>query len=401
MNKISILKNPIQDYAWGSRTEIQNLIGESGSADKPMAELWMGAHPKAPSEVLFDEKWQSLHDVIEKYPEPVLGIRTAKRFSNRLPFLFKILAAERPLSVQVHPNRKQAQEGFARENDLKIPLDGPNRNYKDDNHKPEIFCALTGFQGLKGFREIKEILILIDRLSLTTLTHELAFLQKRPDRQGLKSFFSALMNMDKLRQKEVAEEAVKNAEKLTNGDQIYHWVIELNKEYPGDIGILSPLILNLVLLEPGEAVYLSAGEPHAYLHGLGIELMANSDNVLRGGLTPKHVEVPELLKIVKFETGPVRKIEPETIDGCRTIYESPAREFLLSRISVDEGNAFISPSDRSVEILICFKGKAEIEDFERGDHMPLTRGKSVIIPSAVPQYGISGNATFYMASVPV
>ncbi len=400
MNKIAILKNPIQEYAWGSKTEIQGLVGESASTDKPMAELWMGAHPKAPSEVLLDGKWQSLDKVIEKNPEPILGKRTAGRFSNHLPFLFKILAADRPLSIQVHPHLEQAQKGFAMENDLGIPLDAPNRNYKDNNHKPEILCALTPFQGMKGFRKVEEILDLMDRLSLASLSGEIDLLQKEPNSYGLKSFFSALMRMDKGRRNEVTDEAVKTAEKFADKDEVCRWVSKLNREYPGDIGILSPIILNMVLLEPGEAMYLPAGELHAYLHGLGIELMANSDNVLRGGLTPKHMDVPELLNIVDFETGPVRKVASTSIDSCRTIYETPAEEFLLSTISVDRENSFTSPSDRSVEILICLRGEAGIEDIGSGEILPMTRGQSIIIPSKISRYRIAGNALFYTASVP-
>ncbi len=401
LNKIALLKNPIQKYAWGSKTEIQFLLGDPDSIGKPMAELWMGAHPKAPSQVKIEGKWHSLDEVIRKDPESILGKKIARKFSNQLPFLFKILAAERPLSIQVHPTKEQAQEGFARENDLGIPLDAPNRNYKDANHKPEILCALTTFQGLKGFRRIDEILQLMDQLSLTSLSDELNLLKKEPDSKGLRSFFSALMNRDKVRQTEVAEEAIRSAEKLANEDKAFHWIMELNREYPGDIGILSPVILNLVQLKPGEAIYLPAGELHAYLDGLGIELMANSDNVLRGGLTPKHIDVPELLNVVNFESGPVQKVTATNRNSCQTSYESPAAEFQLSMISVDEGNAYTSPSDRSVEILICLEGKANIYDSSSGKTISVARGQSLIIPAEISFYRIEGSAIFYSAAVPL
>jgi len=401
LNKISLLKNPIMKYAWGSKTEIQNLIGEPESIGKPMAELWMGAHPKAPSQIMIDGEWHSLDEVIKKDPESILGKKIAKRYSKRLPFLFKILAAERPLSIQVHPTIEQAQEGFARENNLGIPLDAPNRNYKDTNHKPEILYALTPFQGLKGFRTIEEIILLMEQLSLTTLPNEIDFLKKEPDRNGLKRFFSSLMSMDKMRQVEIAVEALRSAEKLAKEDKIFQWIMELNKEYPGDIGILSPIILNLVQLEPGEAIYLPAGELHAYLDGLGIELMANSDNVLRGGLTPKHIDVPELLNIINFESGPVHKVKTTIRDLCQTSYEVPAKEFQLSMISVDERNAFTSPEDRSVEVLICLEGKAKIEDIGCSESMIISRGDTVIVPSEVPQYRIGGNAMLSIAAVPL
>jgi mannose-6-phosphate isomerase len=399
MNTISILKNPIQAYSWGSKTEIQKLIGEPESTGKHIAELWMGAHPKAPSEVLLQGKWQSLDEVIKKNPESILGEKTARRFSNELPFLFKVLAADKPLSVQAHPNIEQAQQGFSNENNLGIPINAPNRNYKDDKHKPEILCALTPFQVLKGFRKIEEILHLINTLSLSTLSDELNVLQKNPNSNGLKSFFSALMSMDKRRRKDVTSEAVRSAEKFTGEDNAYGWMVELDKEYPGDIGILSPVLLNLILLEAGEAVYLRSGELHTYLHGLGIELMANSDNVLRGGLTPKHIDVPALLNTVNFETGPPQKVKVTNINTCRMIYETPAEEFLLSLIAVNEDNPYTSHSDRSVEILICLKGEAAVEDVGRREVLSVKRGQSIIVPSEIPHYQIGGNAMLYMASV--
>ncbi len=401
LNKIFLLKNPIQEYAWGSTTEIQSLLGLPNSIGKPMAELWMGAHPKAPSQVKIDSKWHSLDEVIRKDPESILGDKNAKKFSNQLPFLFKILAAGKPLSVQVHPTIEQAQKGFARENDQGIPLDAPNRNYKDSNHKPEILCALTPFQGLKGFRKIEDILQLLDKLSLTILSKERDLLRNEPDGNGLKQFFSTLMGMDKERQTEIAEEAIRSAEKLTNEDKAFQWITELNKEYPGDIGILSPVILNLVQLEPGEAIYLPAGELHAYLDGLGIELMANSDNVLRGGLTPKHIDVPELLNVVNFESNTVQKVTATNRDSSLTFYESPADEFQLSMISVDDKNSFRSPVDRSVEIIICLEGEAEIDDIGDGERMSISQGQSVIVLSDVTQYRIDGNATLSMAAVPI
>ncbi|OQX65352.1 MAG: mannose-6-phosphate isomerase, class I [Desulfococcus sp. 4484_242] len=398
MDRIAILKNPVQEYAWGSRTYIQNLIGKPEG--RPMAELWMGAHPRAPSSVRTDGKWQSLDRVISQDPEAVLGKHVAERFGGELPFLFKILAAEKPLSIQVHPDLAQAKLGFEKENRRNVPLDAPERNYRDANHKPEILCALTPFEGLKGFRDTEEILRLIDRLCLKGLRDECTLLRKHPDSHGLKSFFSAIMHMDNARREKITAEAAENAEKLAGEDPAFHWIAMLYTEYPGDIGILSPALLNLVMLQPEEAIYLPAGELHAYLRGLGIELMANSDNVLRGGLTPKHIDVSELLSIVVFRTGGVRKVPKITDDAGQTIYETPAEEFLLSSFSVRENSAFTSASDRNVEIMICLDGKAEIEDLGKDDVLCITRGQSVIIPARVSRYRIRGNATFYRASVP-
>ena len=401
MEKICILENPVQVYAWGSRTAIQGLLGRPVPGERPAAELWMGAHSKASSRVLVDGEWRPLHEIIKSDPESVLGNSVAEKFSKRLPFLFKVLAAEKPLSIQVHPDRNQARAGFERENSLGIPPTAHNRNYKDENHKPEILCAVTNFQGIKGFRKIEDILGLMEKVSAAALSHELGQLRKSPDSQGLSSFFSALMGMEKPKQKRVTTEAVRLAEKYVDEDQAFQWMIRLNREYANDIGILSPLILNLVNLEPGEAIFLPAGELHAYLHGTGMELMANSDNVLRGGLTPKHIDVPELLKVVDFKEVTVEKILPFGNEICERTYPTPAEEFVLSVISVEKGASFTSARERSVEVLICLEGEGVIRDLEKSQDVLLPKGASVIVPAAVSQYGIDGNATLYKATVPV
>ena len=398
---IGILRNPVQEYAWGSYSAIQDLLGKTRSEDKPMAELWMGVHPKAPSELLIEGKWEPLNEVIERCPESILGKNAAGKFSNNLPFLFKVLAAARPLSIQVHPNLRQAREGFDRENSLEIPIDAPNRNYRDNNHKPEIICALIPFIALKGFRKVEEILDLMDKLSPSSFSDDLSAFKMSPDPQGLRRFFTSLMTMRPDKQKGVVTEAVNLAKKRSSEDRAFYWMIELDRVYPGDIGVLSPLYLNLIELEPGEALYLPAGELHAYLEGIGVELMANSDNVLRGGLTPKYVDVPQLLEVVNFEMADVKKIEPAKVGSCERIYPSPAEEFSLSVISVCQGKSFISAKDRNAEIMICTEGRGTIEDLSIGDHLSLIKGNSVIVSAAVDQYVIAGEGTFYKASVPL
>jgi len=400
MDKIAVLKNPIQEYDWGSKTAIQTLLGLPVPSEKPAAELWLGAHPKAPSQVMVDGEWQSLEKVIERNPVSVLGKRVAERFSNKLPFLFKVLAADRPLSIQVHPNLEEAREGFERENRLGISLDASGRNYKDANHKPEILCAITPFEGLKGFRAPEAILSLMDRVSVSTLFDELSRLKKETDGSGLKRFFTSLVSMDQARRERVIDEAIRGAERCVNEDRSFYWMVELNREYPGDIGVLSPIIFNLVELGPGEAIYIPANELHVYLKGVGMELMANSDNVLRGGLTPKHVDVPELLKIVNFSREPVRKIKPHPggLPGER-IYATPAEEFQLSEISVANGDPFNSERDRGVEIMICMEGEARIKDGGTNEPLLFTTGDSVIIPSSVGWYQIEGEAKLYKATV--
>lgn len=401
MRKIGLLKNIIQEYAWGSRTAIPGLLGQSVPADKPQAELWMGAHPKGPSQVLSDGLWRSLPEVIQESPEETLGKEVAARFSNQLPFLFKVLAAAKPLSIQAHPNKEQAGQGFARENELGIPLDEPHRNYRDDNHKPEIICALTPFWALNSFRKIGETLRLLEEARVPGLAEIVSFLRSHPNRAGLKKFFNHLMTMDSGKQRKIVEQAVNSAEKRTNEEPVWTWMIKLNEEYPGDMGVLSPIFLNLVRLEPQQAMYLPAGELHGYLEGVGIELMANSDNVLRGGLTPKHIDVQELLAVLNFTDGGLNILGPANLAFGEAIYTTEAEEFVLSVMRINKESPFSSARDRSVEMMICTEGNVSVTDLSAGDITRLTRGISIIVPAAVEQYRIEGDGILYKAAVPV
>jgi len=399
MNKIGILKNPIQGYAWGSKTFIPQLLGDPSPSDNPMAELWMGAHPKAPSQVFCNGEWISLPELIQKNPEDILGESFAEKFANKLPFLFKVLAAARPLSIQAHPNRDQADQGFDRENRLEIPLNAPHRNYKDKNHKPEILCALTYFWAFKGFRKIEEIILLLDKIRVPALRDELISLRKQPNSEGLKKFYTALM-MSRERQRKIVNEAVTYGKEFSNDDKVFEWMIRLNQAFPGDIGVLSPILLNLVRLQPGEAIYVPAGELHGYLEGAGIELMANSDNVLRGGLTTKHVDVPELLKILRFSQSEVDILRPHEQETVESFYPLVSEEFVLSMISPRQGSPFESSKKRSVEMMICIEGDARVTDLGSGEMLSLKKGATIIVPAAVEQYRIDGEAKIYKASVP-
>jgi mannose-6-phosphate isomerase len=207
--------------------------------------------------------------------------------------------------------------------------------------------------------------------------------------------------MDRERQRCVVNEVVTCAERYSNTDQTFELVIRLNSEYPGDIGVLSPILLNVVQLNPGEAIHIPAGELHAYLEGAGLELMANSDNVLRGGLTPKYVDVPELLKILDFQYHEVEILRPERQETGEHIYPIVSDEFILSVISLDEGSFYESPQKRSVEIMICIEGGAHITDLGSNEILELSQGTSIIIPAAVKQYRLEGVSTVYKAAVPL
>jgi len=400
MKRISILKNAVQEYAWGSYTAIPELLGKKNLSNRPRAELWMGAHPKAPSMVKRNGEWKSLLKLIEKNPKDFLGKEAAKKFGNRLPYLFKVLAAAKPLSIQAHPSIYQATEGFERENRLGIPFNAPSRNYKDDNHKPECICALTAFWALNGFRKISDILSLMEKVCPNGLEKELDALRKDQDSRGLKSFFHALMTMDQDRKVQITGAAVKNAGKYADIDQTFQWMINLHTEHPADIGIFSPLFLNLIRLNPGQAMFLPAGELHAYLDGLGIELMANSDNVLRGGLTPKHVDVPELLNVLNFKERHVNILSAEQVSDCERQYPTPVEEFVLSVIDVKAGMICKGSIRRSIEIILCTQGEAVVTEFGKDNIIHMDKGTSIVIPAGVDMYGIEGDATLYKASVP-
>ena len=398
MKQISRMKNAIQPYAWGSRTAIAELLGESAPSENPQAELWMGAHPKAPSDVFVGGAYRSLADEIDASPADTLGVRVAEAFDGRLPFLFKVLAAEQPLSIQAHPTIAQAREGFDSENERGIALDAPNRNYRDNNHKPEIICALTPFWALNGFRPPDTIAATLGEMGLLVISREIAALAARPDEEGLRRFFTAIMTMDRDRQRDVVAQAVLFAGKRTGQADVWDWTLNLNEQYPGDIGVLGPFLLNLLRLEPGEAMLLHAGRLHAYLDGVGIELMANSDNVLRGGLTPKHVDVPELLKVLSFEETRIKLLRPNDSGS----YPSDVREFRLTVIAPTPDKPYDSDArvDRDIQIMICTEGEATVTDVSDDFRLAVRKGVTIVVPAAVERYRVEGDATLYRASVP-
>ena len=403
------IENGIQKYAWGSSDGIPGLLGIDNSANEPMAELWMGAHPKLPSKVLVNGGKTELNRFIAEEPARTLGPETAERFSKRLPFLFKVLAAGSPLSIQAHPSLEQAAAGYQRENEAGVPLDAFNRNYKDDNHKPEIICALSEYHAMCGFRPLSGIVAnfrMIDAPVAAALAAVLETGMEMPE-FALKTFFTKLMTLEGRLKEELITAAVAAAvgSLSLSGAALEaeaFWIKRFAELYPGDIGILSPLYLNLVTLEPGEALFLPAGELHAYLGGLGMELMANSDNVLRGGLTPKHVDVSELLSTLSFGSGEPEILHPVRLSDFEAGYSTPAPEFRLSRIDLPEGAEYEPVCKAGMtgrpSIIICTEGGAEVTD-ETGRSTDLHRGDAVFITfegSAL----LRGSGVFFRASVP-
>lgn len=391
---MEFLDNPVRRYAWGSRTVIAGLQGRPVPSPHPEAELWLGAHPGDPSYLVDGpadghERRLSLLDELARHPDSRLGAQCARRWGGRLPFLLKVLAADEPLSLQAHPSAELAEAGYARENDADIALDDARRNYKDPNHKPELVCALTEFHALTGFREPVATVALLRELAVPELAGHVGLLAGQPDEHGLRALFSTWITLpqqllDRL-VPAVQDGCVRllrrattepDAAAATHRD-VARTVLELSERYPGDAGVLAALLLNRVTLAPGEALYQGDGVLHAYLSGACIELMANSDNVLRGGLTPKHVDVPELLRLLHFGAGPPPIVTGVT-DGPLTRYDTVAEEFRLWRLDWSGANVgdVVSLPDGGPRILLCTSGGAKVSAGS-GRSVCLRRGESL------------------------
>lgn len=398
--RVQRLNNPIQHYAWGSRTAIADLTGRPHPTREPEAEMWMGAHPKSPSMVVDDHQSLALNQLVDRFPIQTLGDKVARRFDRQLPFLFKVLAAAAPLSIQAHPNRAQALRGYERENQAGIPLDAPHRNYRDANHKPEVICALTEFWGVNGFRPIDDLHRQLGQYCPDTFASIQASLRSLSPHEALRLLFDTMLNMPASEKEKAIAEAMGRAKNNRPTDPISTWLIKLQKAYPGDIGILAPVILNLVCLAPGQAMYLPAGQLHAYLDGVGIELMANSDNVLRGGLTPKHIDQAELMRVLLFEPRDPGVMTAEAVSTTEARYITPADEFCLSKVTIADGNSHESPEKRSIEMLLVTQGRATLITKTTGDALVLKKGDSALVPAAAGVYQLSGQAVIYKATVP-
>jgi mannose-6-phosphate isomerase len=389
------LDNAVQNYAWGSTTAIAELLGRPSPGDLPEAELWIGAHPKAPSRVIDGSGECRLDEWIRKDPAATLGPAVAERYGE-LPFLLKVLAAAEPLSIQCHPNPEQARAGFARENEAGLSFSDPRRNNRDPNHKPELLVALTRFVALKGFRPVEAILAGFASFAADPVRDPLANLKRARDAEALKQLFAALLSLDPDARALLLGRALVTAG--GRNDAAWPWVVRLHEKYPGDVGVLAPLLLNLIELRPDEGLFLGAGELHAYLEGTGLELMANSDNVLRGGLTPKHVDTGELLAVARFEAGHPEVLRPVRIADAERVYRTPASEFELGLIDLSPEAAYVAPSGRGVELLLGLRGHASV--VADGHTVALGQGRSALVPAAAPAYRIEGECRVCRARVP-
>jgi mannose-6-phosphate isomerase len=392
----------IQNYVWGGHEFIPELLGLHPESHTPYAEYWLGAHNKAPSKVILrDDRAVHLDRLIDEHPEKVLGPHVAHKY-GRLPYLLKVLDVEEPLSIQVHPTKREAEAGFVRENELGIPLDSPKRNYKDDNHKPELMVALSDFWLLHGFlpeAQISEVLRDIP---------EFQGLLGVMEKGGSAELYHHVMTLPADKVNAILRPLVKRVRREGQSDgwekaSPEFWVVRAAaEEKPGqyDRGLFSIYFFNLVRLRAGQAIFQDAGIPHAYLRGQNIEVMANSDNVLRGGLTGKHVDVPELLRTVSFEG-----ISPAVIEGTRTdslfeaLYQSPTEDFRLSRIDLRKGDTYVNSAE-SVEIVLVMAGAAAMGS--DGKRLHLGRGRSAVVVSGT-DYRITADSedvTLFRVSLP-
>ena len=392
MRNIVYLQNQVQNYVWGDTHTLHDLYEVSNPDNLPQAELWLGAHPKNSSKVQKGRKLLTLTDLIAKDPVSALGESNALKYNDKLPFLFKVLAVEKPLSIQVHPNEEQAFVSFARENLLEVPLDAPNRNYVDDNGKPEMLYALTPFWLMCGFRELDAIkahlAILIPRF----------FMEQDLAHADYRKLFSALMQLDSRQKTSVIEKALQNANKLDDHD-ISQWITALAQEYPDDIGILMPAVLNLVQLQPGEALYLAPRTLHCYLKGAGLELMGNSDNVLRCALTPKHIDLAELGIITAFESQPPVYLKPNAASALETTFAQAGGDFMLSAINMPVNGQIYYQKLAVPEILLCAEGKFTVTRYGHKTGLVLKRGQSMFVAYDVGGYTLRGQGLIYKASL--
>jgi mannose-6-phosphate isomerase len=377
------LSNKIQHYAWGGSKFIPELVGFENITNEPCAELWMGTHHRGDSVVIMNGKEKPLSSIVNANPMEILGAATANKFDNELPYLFKVLDVKAMLSIQVHPTKKAAEKGFKKENEAGIPLTARHRNYKDDNHKPEVMVALTDFWLLHGFQSIEGIETVLRDIP------EFAFLQPHFKEKNIRSLYQFIM--------ELSQEEVNNAlrplfERLSQMDNVPkssadYWAKRGFEEHTHngnyDKGIFSVYLYNLVFLKRGEAIYQAANIPHAYLEGVNIELMANSDNVLRGGLTVKHVDVKELLKHLLFEPITPNIMQGDIISEFERVYKTVAPDFEVSRVYLEKDKTYQHRNSNSAEIVILVQGTAMVNDvlYKKGDSFFVPANTDYIINS--------------------
>ncbi len=395
-NNIFSVHGKVQHYQWGGFSYIPQLLGIDNKKQEPFAEYWLGAHMNGPAVL---ENGETLDKYLSKHPE-ALGNDVLKRF-GRLPYLLKILDVRDMLSIQVHPSKKSAEIEYAGETAKGIPLHAPHRNYKDDNHKPELMYALGEFWLLHGFSIPAKLLQTIERVP------EFAFMIPVFGEKGYKGLYELLMTMDQQQVNDILQPVLDRIVPLYHDNKLQKsspdfWAARASLTYntPGiiDRGIFSIYLFNILHLQKGDAIFQDAGVLHAYLEGQNVEIMANSDNVLRGGLTPKHVDVPELMKHVVFAP-----IEPDIIRGipagaAETKFPTPAPDFELSCIRLAKSQSYTIKTD-TTDMFFILSGEITVASGART--LQLSRGGGfVAFAGAEIILSATGHSEVYRASVP-
>lgn len=394
----------IQNYAWGTKNEeafIPELVGIEAEKDKPYAELWMGTHPNAPSKIEMKNGHVSLDALIDKYPKEILGEAVALKFNKKLPFLFKVLSAGEALSIQTHPNKQQAEQLHADDHE----------HYPDDNHKPEIAIALDNLTALAGFKTFDELITTLEEYPEITsfIGEDILREMKSVDKTSVasiqllvKKMYVAMMRKSQTHEKELLraieklDQTLSLKEDLSETEEIF---FDLRKIYPGaDSGLFSLFLLNLIHLKKGEALFLKAGLPHAYLKGNIIECMANSDNVVRAGLTAKFQDVETLIEILVYDTNSVR-IQKGTLQNNQNVYDAPVTEFKISQIRMLKNTSLKIETD-CVQILLLIEGDIIVSWDDQSK--TFKKGQSILIPASLKNYVIrfTQKATVFKVQVP-
>jgi mannose-6-phosphate isomerase len=401
---MELLEPVTQPYAWGSHTAIAELQGRPVPTVQPEAELWMGAHPSSPSGVaLPDGGHTTLDALIAADPVAELGPECVARFGGRLPFLLKVLAAEQALSIQVHPSRRQAEAGFLAENERGLAPGDKSRNYVDDWPKPEILCALTPFEVFAGLRTPADaVTLLLKELGYGFLDRVAVTILDGVGSQGLTAALAQILAWPEGSRGARIDQVVKGCAAVADRGGPYAAAcaatVRIATEHPGDLGIVATLLMRHAVLQPGQAVFLPAGGLHTYLHGTGVELLANSDNVVRAGLTPKHIDVQELVTLTDPAVA-VPVLEPRPLGGGLFVYDSPAPEFRLYRAELGDAEITL-PGVDGARIVLCTAGAAALRAggaIEAGD-LTLGRGESCFIAAEDGAVTAAGPATVFIAA---
>jgi len=390
----------IRPYAWGSWEVIAELQGRPVPADEPEAELWMGAHPSAPSGLSRDGVVTTLDAVIARDPVRELGADCVARFGGRLPFLLKVLSAESALSIQVHPSRAQAEAGFVAEKALGLAAGDPSRNYVDDWPKPELLCALTPFEALTGMRDPADAADLLSALGVVRLAPVTGSLASSAgDPRVLSCALASVLAWPAEDRQALIDDVAAACTRLAASPGPYAAacaaIARIAGDHRDDIGVVAALLLRHVVLRPGEAVFMPAGGLHAYLRGTGIELLANSDNVVRAGLTGKHIDIPELLKLLDPSVA-VPVIEPVVrAPGIRQ-YVTPAPEFQLYHVEL--GDDVTRLPGTGPRIVLSVEGSATLKAAS-GEVAEVVRGGSCFISHVDGHVSASGPARLFLSTI--